>query len=246
MPAAHGGTPHDIEIFRDHGALGPAFDVASIPGGGQPGAMRRVGLQTSHHGEQLLARSEELAPCRLLQDLRERTEAARNDGSALAERLDEHDAERLVALRGDDERDRVLIVATERIRRDTAEEPYVRQPLGEGAKRRCVLPIASDDEVRIGELAEERDDVVEPLDALEATGEEEIRARMRRLALGSRQTRARLGIRKEIGEHFHVAGEAELAVLAAAELAHRDHGVDRLELMLEVTGGAPELRRPTV
>ena len=79
---------------------------------------------------------------------------------------------------------------------------------------------------------ERQDHVIEPLDALEAANEEEIRTLMR-MANDDDASSSDSGSGKEGNTSML---EREFAVLAATELAHCDESVDVVQLPFEIPG----------
>jgi hypothetical protein len=106
-----------------------------------------------------------------------------------------------------------------------------------------VRALSGDEQIRPRAAFEERDDVVEALDLLEAADEQEVRSRMGR---SDRRGDAGLGIGEKVRQHVHLRCESELAMLVAAELTHRDERVDVGQLRLHESAPAVELRRPPV
>ena len=94
-----------------------------------------------------------------------------------------------------------------------ADESNARVAGGASLESGALGPLSRDHEVGVLEGREAVDDVIESLDRLEPADEEEIGP----LADAAPTPRGRPGIAHEAGNHLHVAREAELAMLRAAE-----------------------------
>ncbi len=139
----------------------------------------------------------------------------------------------------------MVVQRTESLLRQAPQEMHVIEPLGGAAQLRLVRAVADHEEVRLSKGPEEGEDVLEPLELLQPTDEEEVRApvgpwlRARGIVCGRR-------VRQEVGKHLHRMGKAELVVLVPAELAHRDEGVHLLEVPLHAAAVPVRLWRPAV
>src|SRR5438876_500514 len=205
---------------------------------------KRFALNAPHDLDQFLCPAEEFASAAAPHDFGKRPDPPRNDRSRLPECFDKNDSKCFKADRGNDQRQSVMVIAVQRIRPKTAEEPNRGNTRRQTLQSRSVLSVSDHEQIRVLVVAKNGDNIIQPLDPLQPADEEKIRPRVRRLGL--RHRFAVWSFWEEMIDNFHLMREPKLMMFVAAELTHRNKSIDVFQLAVEVCRVSPSLGRTPI